>query len=205
MSDESGKSDKPEEEVALGRRRWLRSLVPKAANTVAEHVERKIERRYQPMRRPPGAVPEPSFMSLCTKCDKCAEACPHYAIYTCAEETGNYAGTPVMRPHERPCHMCEGFPCAAACPEGALVMPKHNAWRLGLARIDESKCITFSGPECGACVGVCPDGVRAIELVRWRPKMNAETCIGCGICIEACPVIPAAIVLEPLTEHIRNE
>ena len=74
-------------------------------------------------RRPPGALPEETFLARCTACGDCIKACPHNAIHVLAEWVKPGTGTPVMVPDSRACHMCEGFPCAAACGEGALAQP----------------------------------------------------------------------------------
>ncbi len=71
-------------------------------------------------------------------------------------------------------------------------------WALGTVALDTERCFAYSGPECGACVGLCPGDVEAIRLVGWRPRLDPEACVGCGLCIEACPMTPAAISMEPV-------
>ena len=182
----------------MNRRAWLASLLPVAADAVGRSIEQRVEKSLPPQRRPPGAISEAMFLSTCTTCGDCVEACPHAAIFTYTEEAGINAGTPVMLPDQRACHMCEDFPCAAACPEPSLSAPQEAVWSLGKVRIIEDRCIAFSGPECGACVGLCPGNVNALTQHAWRPKLDAEQCIGCGLCIEACPTDPVAIELEAL-------
>jgi ferredoxin-type protein NapG len=151
-----------------------------------------------PRRRPPGAIAEREFLAGCTACDECVKACPENAIHTLAEWVGVGARTPVMVPESRPCIMCEGFPCAAACPENVLLVPEAPVWTLGVARVDEGRCLPFKGPECGACAGLCPGELTALTLRRGRPLVDEQRCVGCGLCIQACPVSPAAIELRPL-------
>jgi ferredoxin-type protein NapG len=165
---------------------------------VAQSVLGPLERAFPARRRPPGAVVEATFLTLCTHCSDCASACPHAAIYSYNETAGVLAGTPVLLPDQRPCHMCEGFPCAVACEEGALIVPTQTTWPLGEVRLIEDRCITFAGPDCGACGSLCPTEAEALQLVRGRPAIDAAQCIGCGRCIEACPVLPKAIELVPL-------
>ncbi len=148
-------------------------------------------------RRPPGALPEAAFLARCTGCGDCVKACPHNAVHVLAEWVRPGAQTPVMVPDSRACHMCEGFPCAAACPEKALIVP-GEPWILGTVSVDTEACLPFRGPECGACAGLCPEGVEALTLLRGRPSVDAASCVGCGLCIEACPVRPAALKLDPL-------
>lgn len=156
-------------------------------------------------RRPPGAVREEHFLQLCIACGDCAEACPHDAVHTLADWVEHGARTPVMQPDSRPCHMCAGFPCAAACQEGALRVPSSATWAMGTVAIAEDRCLPFLGPECGACAGTCPHGLDALRLERGRPSVDPVECVGCGLCIDACPVDPPAIVLMPLEQNAEPE
>ena len=184
----------------LSRRAWLGGLATKALGAAADAAQREVDRRFPPQRRPPGAAPEAVFLSECTRCGACAEACPHGAIHHFDEGSGALAGTPVLAPDSRACHQCEGFPCAAACEESALRVPEAATWRLGRARLVKQRCIAWQGPECGACVDACPPDASALRLERWRPHLDPELCIGCGLCIERCPTLPKAIELEPLEQ-----
>jgi len=128
----------------------------------------------------------------------CVEACPQRAIHTLTEGAGLGAGTPVMVPDSRACTMCEGFPCVKACDDGVLLPFEGSAWPLGTVVVDPTRCLPFLGPECGACRGMCPGDVDALKIVRNRPVIDEERCVGCGLCIEACPTRPAALELMPL-------
>ncbi len=153
-----------------------------------------------PRRRPPGAVEETLFLERCTRCDACREACPHGAVLEYTEASGSpLAHTPVLRPEVRACEMCEGFPCAVACEDGALVVPDMPVWKLGEVRVVEERCLTHLGPECGACVDLCPEDLAAIALVDGHPVVDEPACVGCGRCIRACPTSPKAIEILPLS------
>lgn len=180
------------------RRRWLRGLLPRGAEAVGRAVGCAVDARLPKRRRPPGAVPEALFLAGCTQCMQCVEACPHNAIHTLKDSVGLGAGTPVMVPEARACHMCDGFPCAAACPEKVLEVPSAPVWRLGTARIDPQRCLPFRGPECGACAGWCPEGAPALTLRLGKPRIDPAICVGCGLCIPACPTRPGAIDIAPL-------
>lgn len=151
-------------------------------------------------RRPPGAVPEAQFLQRCSACDRCVEACPHHSIFKLTSSVELGAGTPVMVPEQRACHLCEGFPCVQACPDSALLMSLTPNVNLGVARVDPDHCFVFRGPECGACANLCPNGIMALSLVRGRPAIDESLCVGCGLCITACPARPKGIKMLPLEE-----
>jgi ferredoxin-type protein NapG len=66
--------------------------------------------------RPPGALPEEEFLSLCIRCDKCRKACP-WGLITPVPLTESVisAGTPRLPWH---CPHCNR--CISVCPTGAL-------------------------------------------------------------------------------------
>ena len=189
-----------------GRRAWLRGLLPAAAEAVQSTTQALAEAAAPepaappppPRRRPPGAIAETEFLAACTACFDCVEACPENAIYTLAPRVTPGAGTPVLVPDNRACTMCEGFPCAAACGEGALIVPAELTWSLGVVRVNTAICLPYRGPECGACGRLCPHDVNALALRLGRPKIDEAACVGCGLCIEACPTTPKALELLPL-------
>ncbi|MDH5493116.1 MAG: 4Fe-4S binding protein [Myxococcales bacterium] len=185
-------------ESEIGRRRWLRGLIP-AATEVAAQVAGLAAEPPRPQRRPPGAIAEADFLAACTRCGECIEACPHGAVLFYNEKAGpRLAGTPIMRPDRRACHMCDGFPCAAACAEPALEVPAEPLAWLGVVRILPDRCMAYAGPECGACLRHCPDEAPAMQLIDWRPRVDERSCVGCGRCIHACPTRPRAIEMVPL-------
>lgn len=144
--------------------------------------------------RPPGAVPEADFQLLCTGCGDCVTACPFGAIGQYPENSGVLSGTPAMNPNDAACHLCDGLPCAVACPEAALIPVPVTDVFLGLARILTDKCFVYKGPECGACAPACPP--KSLRMVAGKPEITSDTCTGCGLCREACPVWDKAIAVD---------
>ena len=50
-------------------------------------------------------------------------------------------------------------------------------------------CLAFYGVTCMSCRDVCASGAVRLELAIGgaRPRIDAETCTGCGDCSQACP------------------
>ncbi len=66
--------------------------------------------------RPPGAVIEEEFVSLCIRCDKCRKACPWDLIHPVPLTRGIIdAGTPIVIGECRHCWLC-----IPVCPTRAL-------------------------------------------------------------------------------------
>ncbi len=74
----------------------------------------------KPLLRPPAAVNEDDFMSLCIKCGQCLQVCPYDSIILADVDEGNGVGTPHIDPFRRGCYLCPLLPCVLACPSGAL-------------------------------------------------------------------------------------
>jgi ferredoxin-type protein NapG len=140
--------------------------------------------------RPPGALPDGMFETMCKRCNRCVEACPAQAISPLANGSG--AGTPHIDPVSGPCILCDGLKCTHACPSGALQpLETPIEVRIGTACIEAPLCTAWRGLPCRICYEVCPiPGV--IMLAKGErtfvPVAGETPCVGCGICQHYCPV-----------------
>lgn len=209
-----------DDDTPLDRRQMLGLGVSKVAEAAAG-LSGLAPRQRTEFFRPPFALSEPDFLLACTRCDKCIEACPHGVLFRLPDRMERLvAGTPAMDLVAHGCHMCADAPCVTACEPGALALPTQEleetdaearapdvlpvpapeAWpKFGRAKINTATCLPYSGPECGACQGVCP----VPHALEWadgtKPVINPDVCTGCGMCREACIMDPKAIDLAPLT------
>jgi len=158
----------------------------------------RAAQRVFPVVRPPGAVDEPTFLQRCTKCDKCAQACPHDAIAHAPVRFRGAAGTPMIDPAVAPCLMCSDMPCIAACPEDALMLDALGP--IATARLLDYNCLAHQGSFCTVCHEQCPEP-EAITLKHGKPTIHLDHCTGCGVCHYACPAPTNAIAIMPLQKR----
>jgi len=171
-----------------------------------------------PCLRPPGALPEDDFLATCIRCGRCADACPNRCITAFSEASGRELsmapsaaqyGTPVIFPRRQACMLCadvEGdmLRCTAACPTGALRVVRKDVdairtdVRMGTAEVDTKLCYSFNGASCGVCVRACPLEGSALRAGLWeKPLVDADACVGCGLCERSCVRYPQAIRVRP--------
>ena len=134
---------------------------------------------------PPGA--KVSALRLkCTACGLCMARCPKKIIVPAG--FGDYGGTGFMMPK---LDFSRGFCdpectiCGDVCPSGAILAlwpDDKRAWRVGLAKWDEQKCLVCSEKvSCGLCARRCPYQAITLDEEK-RPVVDAEKCVGCGAC-----------------------
>jgi formate hydrogenlyase subunit 6/NADH:ubiquinone oxidoreductase subunit I len=91
--------------------------------------------------------------------------------------------------------------CGQICPTGAikaLTVEQKREWRIGTAWFDRSRCLPHAhNQDCMVCEEFCPTPTKSIKFrVRDRfggtvkqPYVDMTTCVGCGICVSACPLV----------------
>jgi MauM/NapG family ferredoxin protein len=156
--------------------------------------------------RPPGSLPEPQFLTTCIRCGECMKVCPTGALQPTFMEAGPEGfWTPVLVPRVGYCeYYCSH--CAQVCPTGAikeLAIAEKTRTPIGSAWIKTDRCLGYlQGETCTVCEENCPTTPKAITLHRIEtilpddsvaeprvPVVDLETCIGCGICENRCPVV----------------
>lgn len=202
-----------------GRSDFFGAVKTLALGFLADRIEGLTTGLGSHLLRPPGAIDELSFLSSCTRCDKCIEACPQDALIKADAKTGLALGTPYLEPRRTPCFLCTELPCITACPEGALIWPTRStpggfnrsgpeAVFMGIAEIHTERCLTYDTEDhtasaCQVCVDRCPYPNLAIRMefteghALAHPIVVDEFCTGCGLCEFGCPTDPSAIQVIP--------
>lgn len=135
--------------------------------------------------RPPSAQDEERFMATCIKCNRCETACPKTCIRTGVLEDGLLDWrTPIMDFHRGICDFCGK--CEEMCPTGAIAGIDEETNRIGIAVVDEDRCIAFQQRGCQVCADACVYGAITLDA-HGRPAVVADACNGCGRCEYQCP------------------
>ena len=135
--------------------------------------------------RPPGSLAENDFLSQCIRCQRCSEICESRAIRLFGAGTGVHEATPYIVPETRACTLC--LKCGEVCPTGAIAkLTDKSEASMGEAVVDERLCVSHDNTGiCGACFTMCPLRGKAIKQgLHNRPYVNADVCVGCGLCEE---------------------
>jgi NAD-dependent dihydropyrimidine dehydrogenase PreA subunit len=158
--------------------------------------------------RPPGSVPEDSFLDLCIRCGECFKVCPNNVLQAQGLEYG-LAGlwAPKVEADWAGCDSsCNA--CGQVCPTGAirsLTIDEKRVTRMGLAFVNEQTCLPYAGDgDCDYCVKECQAaGYDAIEYLQvgteldeqgqpiadsgfLAPVVLGDRCVGCGLCQTRC-------------------
>jgi MauM/NapG family ferredoxin protein len=190
----------------LSRRRFMQSAVV-AAVSVPFLKLRSTDRDPSPwLIRPPGSLAEEDFLDRCIRCGECMKVCPTNGLHpTLFEADLEGIGTPKLVPSLGHCdYECNS--CGEVCPTGAikeLALDVKKETKIGTAYFNKDKCYPWNeNINCLVCEEHCPTPEKSIKF--WdvevleqetnriitvkRPYVVTETCIGCGICENKCPL-----------------
>jgi MauM/NapG family ferredoxin protein len=172
--------------------------------------------------RPPGSLPENSFLAKCVKCGQCMRACPTNGLQPALAEAGPEGlWTPVLVPKIGYCEYYCSL-CTQVCPTGAikeLTIEEKSEVKIGTAWVRKDRCIPYVlGKPCIVCEEHCPVSPKAIKLVdveahladgrvvvQKGPAVDIELCIGCGICENKCPVMDEPAIFVTSVGETRSE
>ena len=165
--------------------------------------------------RPPGSRPEAEFLAMCVRCGQCYQVCPGPVLRPSGlEGPVESLWTPVADLLHAGCHQDCNF-CTQVCPTGAirsLTIYQKRRTPMGIAVIDDDTCLAHQGAEfCRLCADECdaagygaiemrtielamedvPEGLFSDEQLEAMghteaPFVNADACVGCGLCQYRC-------------------
>jgi len=157
--------------------------------------------------RPPGSLPEADFLDRCVRCQQCVKICS--STGACLQPAWLESGwegiwTPLVNARYGYCEYNCNL-CGKVCPTGAIhdiELEQKKQLTMGTAYFDRSRCIPwYRNEDCLVCEEHCPLPDKAIKFdvreVRAQdgtqrvvkfPYVVESLCIGCGICVNKCPV-----------------
>ena len=133
--------------------------------------------------RPPWSIDESRFVDTCTRCYKCAEACPSNLI---VKGTGGY---PEISFQRHGCDYCQA--CVQSCTDEALLLTSNKTQLPWLQQAEISElCFSSRGIVCRSCAEVCEtSAIKFTPVIGGTSQinLNATACNGCGECVHVCP------------------
>lgn len=180
------------------RRQFLRSVVMTAGVVATSLVGFiPIAKGWVSRLRPPGALPEDTFLSSCIKCGQCVQVCPVEAIKLADIGDGFGIGAPYIDSRAQACDFsCDGLQCVLACPTGSLIheISYSHQVDIGVARVVRpDSCLAAKGKGFkGVARGVDFKGLlRYDEVDRWNPIPVSDYPYDleiCDLCVRQCPI-----------------
>jgi ferredoxin-type protein NapF len=145
--------------------------------------------------RPPAALNEKLFNTLCLRCGNCIKACPTKIIkhYTNPDKPVAWMTPEVSFENGGYC-LGDCNLCGTVCPSGSISpFPVSAKKELFMASVEIGleKCLLSDQKECDRCKAVCT--YKAIKIVRtespliMKPLVDLSLCVGCGACAAICP------------------
>ena len=181
----------------VSRRQFLQGAGAVAAGLAVMPLT-QLEKHPAPL-RPPGALPEASFLNVCIACQECIRVCPTHGLQAAFLQTGlSGIGMPVLVPRLGGCSLgvsCNQL-CRQVCPVKAILPVGQPELKLGTARVDHALCLAWDqGVKCLVCVEACQ--YKAATPYQGRVIIDINKCVGCGFCESGCPVPGSAIHVFP--------
>lgn len=132
--------------------------------------------------RPPWAIDEYDFVSVCKECSACRDACPEQII------TFDSHHQPIISFQGKECTFCGD--CVSVCPSGALVKLEADSEPWNAKVVLNSGCLGEEKIHCRSCGDICEHQAIFFPLAAQgitSPKIDLEKCTGCGACVAMCP------------------
>ena len=137
--------------------------------------------------RPPTAVDEALFTTLCNGCKACEQQCSQQVI-----EWGN-DNKPQLNLDYNHCTQCGE--CQRVCPTQALSSPNADT---EYRPIFSAGCLNRVSGQCQACVEQCPQQALTINNNQ-QPQVDNCRCDGCGLCRSNCYIGAVTLALMTVT------
>jgi len=160
----------------------------------------------------------------CTLCMECTKVCPTGALMETLEEARRRYRLELLEECRK--KGLEGDECRSYVEKKLSSTDKTllaryqdliDETRMGIAMIDPDLCWAWNSGDCKSCAKACPFGAEVFDFiftpwgvhthvkVKVREDGTVETkCVGCGLCVAACPITGAAIHVLPKDEFIKR-
>lgn len=140
---------------------------------------RRLSNQSAEVLRPPWAIDEYEFVNTCTACGACRLACETNIIKL------DKRNQPCVDFNEGECTFCKN--CVEACENEALFYT-DTPW--STATTVNSSCLAHNHVHCQSCSDHCEQQAIHFAISTHgisKPKINSQSCNGCGACISICP------------------
>ncbi len=218
-----GRNPVRESRVFLERRKFISAALAGICLPALKPIETLALSPDPQLIRPPGAVPEKEFLSMCIRCGECLQVCIGNALQPTFLQAGiDGMFSPVLVARTGYCEFNCTL-CGQVCPTGAieqLRVEEKRQYKIGHAWFDRNRCLPYvKAISCMVCEEHCPTPEKAIrfkdlevtsndgDIVKLKqPYIVDDLCIGCGICETKCPLPgKAAIYVTSAGEHRHPE
>jgi ferredoxin-type protein NapF len=183
-----------------GRRYFLMSGVGLMAGAVIPRFLKPLAPRSI---RPPAAVEQSLFNTLCCRCGNCSKACPTGIIVPQTDFNNILSWmTPEIIFKSGYCLETCNL-CSRVCPTGAITLfsvKAKNQLFIGSAAVHLENCLLANNKECVKCKESCKyDAIAFVaedNILKVKPVVDMKKCVGCGACSVVCPA--GCILIKPI-------